>query len=58
MTANELREAAIDQTKIGGDPARAIALALVYVGDAVREHDTDGIVDALRQMSADIGSLS
>lgn len=52
MTADEVREAAIENTKRGGDRWAAIALALVYVGDRIGSE----VADALRTIGVKIGS--
>jgi hypothetical protein len=55
---NELRENALDQTKLGGDPAKAVALAILYLGDAVRECAPDGLEDAVRCIASEVGSVA
>ena len=42
------REKALDEAKTGGDPTRAIALALVYVGDVLDHRVTEDAPKAPR----------
>lgn len=53
----EVREDAIDATKRGGDPEKATALAIIYLGDVLRESAaaSDQIADAMRTVAAEIG---
>lgn len=58
MDQHEAREAAVDQTKIGGNPISAIAFALIYLGDCVRGIETDNIADALRTIGVELGDAN
>lgn len=57
---NDTRQAAIDQTKLGGEPMNAIALAIVYVGDCLREQSAEAsaVADALNTIATETGSIS
>lgn len=54
---SEMRIAAIDQCKMGGDPMKAIALALLYVGDCVEGGavNLDVVADAVKLVATEIG---
>jgi hypothetical protein len=58
LTKAELRDAAIDETKKGGDPNKAIALALIYIGDAINGLDDSDTADALRTVATEVGGLA
>jgi hypothetical protein len=62
MNRMEVREKAIDEAKKGGDPHAAIALALVYVGDAIDYADSSPdiyqVAEALRTVAAELGGRS
>jgi hypothetical protein len=50
---NAIREVAIEQTKIGGDTSKAIALAIIYLGDAIRE-GTGDIGPAIEKLAVEV----
>ena len=52
--AESARNAAIDNTKAGGNPIVALAMALVYVGDQVGELGAHHIESALDQLGSAI----
>lgn len=62
MNRMEVREKAIDEAKKGGDPHAAIALALIYVGDAIIHADPSSdiynVADALRTVGVELGARS
>jgi len=59
MTRAELRLAAIDETKAGGDLEKARVLALIYMGDCLDGVAvcTDSVADGMKTLAVEVGSI-
>lgn len=53
-TAEDVREEAFEECKIGGNPAKGLVLALVYLGDRAQEIGHHDLENSLRELGTSI----